>query len=92
MYNILLYYFIFINLLGFILFTWDKYKSIKKQNRISEKRLLLLALIGGFIGQLISMILFNHKTRKTSFQIKLFLIVLLWIISIIIFLYFDFEY
>ena len=62
-------YYIIINTITFIIYGLDKYLAIKKLYRISEKILLLLSILGGFIGALISMSLFHHKTKKVKFFI-----------------------
>ena len=62
-------YYIIINIITFIIYGLDKYLAIKKLYRISEKILLLLSIIGGFIGALTSMCFFHHKTKKVNFFI-----------------------
>ena len=62
-------YYIIINTITFIIYGLDKYLAIKKLYRISEKILLLLSILGGFIGALTSMSLFHHKTKKVKFFI-----------------------
>ena len=62
-------YYIIINTITFIIYGLDKYLAIKKLYRISEKILLLLSILGGFIGALTSMCLFHHKTKKVKFII-----------------------
>lgn len=56
-----------INLATLLIFGIDKLKSVRGKYRISEKTLLILCLLGGALGGLIAMILFNHKTRKAKF-------------------------
>ena len=59
----------------------DKYRAIKNKWRISEKALLTLGLIGGFIGALLGIYIFNHKKNKYIF----------WVVNIfmlILFMYF----
>ena len=57
-------YYLIINISTFIIYGIDKYLAIKNLYRISEKILLLLSILGGSIGALISMYLFHHKTKK----------------------------
>ena len=47
----------------------DKFFAIKKHWRISEKALIISALIGGGIGSLLGMLTFRHKTKKLLFKI-----------------------
>ncbi|OOG70139.1 DUF1294 domain-containing protein [Flavobacterium sp. A45] len=86
---ILLYSFLFINLIAFVLIGYDKQLAIKNKNRISEKTLLAWVALGGTIGSSLAMSIFQHKTAKTSFLLKFFGIVSLQIITIIILFYFD---
>ena len=41
--------------------------------RISESRLHLSVLLGGFIGGFLGMMVFRHKTRKLGFLVLFFL-------------------
>ncbi len=76
-------YLIIINILSFILYGIDKLKAIKKKERISEKALILIGILGGSIGSLIGMNLFRHKTKKLKFIISLPLILIIHIIVVI---------
>ena len=46
---------------------------IPYRTRVPELLFLLLALIGSLPGLVLSFYLFSHKTRKTSFHLKLLL-------------------
>lgn len=62
-------YFAIINLVAFFIYGLDKAKAGHTgARRISEKILLIIALIGGSLGALLGMKIFRHKTKKTSFQ------------------------
>lgn len=63
-----------INLVTFAMFAWDKYSAIKRQWRIPEKTLLMLALAGGTPGAIIAQQRLRHKTRKQPFRSQLLLI------------------
>ena len=78
------YYLILINIIGFILILVDKIKACKNKWRIKENPLLFISIIGGSIGELISMLIFHHKTKKNKFIIFIPLLIL---IQIIIYLY-----
>ncbi|NTW72178.1 MAG: DUF1294 domain-containing protein [Eubacteriaceae bacterium] len=60
--------FIILNVIGFMLMAFDKFRAVRHQYRVPEKVLLSVALIGGGIGSLIGMQLFSHKTRKPVFM------------------------
>lgn len=69
--KIFILYYVFINLITFVLFWVDKKRAIKGKYRISEKALLLSSFIGGALGGLISMYTFRHKTKKAAFYLSL---------------------
>lgn len=80
--KIIVGYFIFINLLAFLLNFIDKRKAIKQKRRISEKTLLRIALIGGSLGAMYAMKKFRHKTVKKSYKNKFRLILFVQVIII----------
>ena len=57
------------NILVFIMYGIDKYKSKKGSWRISEKTLILSALFLGGVGAMLGMELFRHKTKHLKFKI-----------------------
>ncbi len=76
---IILTYLLAVNLITIAIFAFDKSRSRGDGRRIPEKTLLLFALIGGTPAALYAMNLFRHKTKKYSFQIPLYLIMLIQI-------------
>ncbi|MEL1242361.1 DUF1294 domain-containing protein [Flavobacterium flavipallidum] len=74
---LLFYYFLITNIFGFIQIAYDKKQAIKEKRRISERRLLGVILLGGIIGSGLSMLIFRHKTAKSSYLLKYFGILLL---------------
>ncbi|MCX6781781.1 MAG: DUF1294 domain-containing protein [Candidatus Magasanikbacteria bacterium] len=69
-----------INLVTFFVYGLDKAKSgVSGARRISEKTLLIIALIGGSLGALAGMKVFRHKTKKLGFQAPLAVILCLQI-------------
>ena len=83
---ILVGYMVLISLVGFVVMLVDKLKAQKNEWRISESKLLTIALLGGGAGIWIGMYTFNHKTRKCKFTMlvplitvmEVFLLVLLY--------------
>lgn len=61
------YYYLLINILLFIIMYIDKQRAIKKLWRIKEQTLFIFYLLGGFIGGILSMFIFHHKTKKLKF-------------------------
>lgn len=60
-------YLLAVNLIGLFCMYRDKRKARKRQWRIPESTLFLIALIGGSVGCIIGMYLFRHKTRHWYF-------------------------
>lgn len=87
--SLILFYFIFINILTFIIFGVDKYRARRKKWRISEKTLFLLAFIGGSLGAELGMHGFHHKTRHPQFYIGIPAILLLQICLLFFLIYKD---
>ena len=87
--NALLYYLIVLNIVTFLVYGIDKWRSTsgrllptgrkkakKGSWRISEATLLILAVIGGSIGALLGMKIWHHKTMHKKFKYGLPLILL----------------
>lgn len=66
---VFLTYLLIINIATFAVFAVDKFKSKHDSLRISEASLLILTIIGGSTGALLSMTVFRHKTSKKKFTI-----------------------
>lgn len=62
-----LIYLILINLITFLIFYLDKQRAIKNKWRFKITSLLSLCLLGGEIGAISSMYIFNHKTNVNYF-------------------------
>lgn len=77
------YYLLVINIITFMIYGIDKYKSIKHKYRISEATLIILAILGGSLGAFFGMIVFHHKTKKKKFTILIPVIMLLWVYILI---------
>lgn len=71
------------NIMTFIIYGIDKYKAIKEQYRISERTLILIALLGGGIGALFAKQIFRHKTSHLKFQILLPIFALITVLLLI---------
>ena len=55
---------------------YDKRQAKKKGQRVPEKNLWALAILGGGIGAYFGMQAFRHKTRHTSFRIGFLILAL----------------
>jgi uncharacterized membrane protein YsdA (DUF1294 family) len=74
---ILLYTFLALNIIAFVLISYDKKLAQNNKRRISEKTLLSFVCIGGTIGSGLGMLFFRHKTVKRSYLLKFWGIVLI---------------
>ena len=65
------------SMLAYILMAVDKAKAKRRERRIPERTLLLIAALGGSLGELFGMYGFHHKTKHKKFLIlvPLFLII-----------------
>ena len=80
---IILIYFLTINLTGFFVIWHDKNQAIRHRYRVPEKTLLAIVVIGGVVGSGLAMLIFRHKTTKTSYLFRFFGIIVLQLISVI---------
>lgn len=75
----LFFYLLAINAIALCAYGIDKYKAKKNKWRISEKLLIILAIVGGSVGAILGMKLFHHKTLHKRFYIGVPTILLLQI-------------
>ena len=68
--NILLFvYLLGMNAAAYILMAADKTNAIRKARRIPEAVLLLIAALGGSLGEWLGMASLHHKTKHKKFLI-----------------------
>lgn len=79
----LVLYGIFISIITFFYFGWDKIRAELGKRRVSERMLWILTLLGGSLGALAGMHFFRHKTKKLSFQAVLVIIFAVQILILI---------
>ena len=72
-----------VSLVTFIAYGVDKVKAKRGSERISERRLLALAFVGGAAGALLGMLLFRHKTRHLKFIILVPLLLALQVVALL---------
>lgn len=78
--KILFLYLVLINYIAFSLYHLDKERAIKGKRRISEKNLLTVAAFGGTLGAWIGMNKYRHKTKKLSFKLWFYAILILQVL------------
>ena len=82
-----LIYLAVINIVAFFLYGIDKWKARHDKWRITEARLLWIAVAGGSIGALLGMKVWHHKTKHNKFRFGLPAILILQIAAILAALY-----
>ena len=78
--NISFIYLLVINIVTFLVFIGDKHKARKNAWRVPESKLLMLALIGGSIGELLGMLICKHKTRHLKFVVGIPFIIIIQVV------------
>ena len=76
--------------LSFIFYTIDKLLAKTDGPRIPEMVLLCATFLFGGLGSQVAMVLFRHKTRKSSFKIKFYIVWflrVLLLVGLVIFLF-----
>jgi uncharacterized membrane protein YsdA (DUF1294 family) len=68
--QILLAWLALTSVVAFLLFGYDKFRAGRSGARVAELHLVLAGALGGWLGGLLGMMLFRHKTAKFSFQLK----------------------
>jgi uncharacterized membrane protein YsdA (DUF1294 family) len=64
-------YLFLINVGSLALMGFDKLSAKAGSERVPEMWFFLISLVGGFVGVVLGMFVFHHKTSKTGFQIKI---------------------
>ena len=86
----LLIYLAAINLIAFFLYGIDKWKSRHAKWRVTEARLLSIALLGGSLGAFLGMKIWHHKTLHPRFRYGLpFILIIHLALSLFAFYYFS---
>ena len=87
----LLIYLTAINIVAFFLYGIDKWKARHDKWRITEARLIWIAVAGGSLGALLGMKLWHHKTQHAKFRYGLPTILILQIAAIVAVMYYYFA-
>ena len=82
-----LIYLAVINIVAFFLYGIDKWKARHDKWRITEARLLWIAVAGGSIGALLGMKVWHHKTQHAKFRFGLPAILFLQLAAVLAALY-----
>ena len=79
--KLLLMYLLVLNVVGFTWMGIDKRRAKKGKWRISERSLILCAVLGGSVGSLLGMRCFRHKTKHPKFYIGIPVIFVLQVVA-----------
>lgn len=77
-------YWFMMSILGFIMMGIDKRQARRNNRRIPERRLFLIATIGGAMGMWYGMKLWRHKTKHHSFTVGIPFLVAVHIIVLLL--------
>lgn len=77
-----------INIIAFFLYGIDKWKARHDKWRVTEARLLWIAVAGGSIGAFLGMKVWHHKTLHAKFRFGLPAILCLHLAAILAVLYY----
>ena len=75
------------NVVAFAAYGYDKRIAGTQRTRVPERTLLALVIVGGSLGAFTGMHLFHHKTAKTSFQVRFWIIVLIQVLLLVAYWY-----
>lgn len=70
------------SVVSFAAFGFDKWRATTGGRRVPERTLLLLAFLGGWPGSILAQQQFRHKTRKASFLIAFWAVVVLHVVLV----------
>ena len=65
---------------AFIFYGYDKMQAKRGAWRVPEIVLYGTALVGGFVGAILGMVVFRHKTAKTQFWVMNIASAILWVV------------
>ena len=63
-------WFVAFSAVTFFAFGFDKWRAARSGGRVPESSLAVLGALGGWLGGLVGMMVFRHKTAKWSFKFK----------------------
>jgi len=70
------------SLASFAAYGFDKRRAATGGRRVPERTLLVLAFLGGWPGSILAQRQFRHKTRKASFLIAFWVVVVLHVVLV----------
>ena len=90
LFQMIIYYWIAVNIIAFCVYGIDKRKAQKNRRRIPEAVLFALAFAGGALGAWAGMYVFRHKTRKWYFAWGIPLILFVQVVLLVYLMHLPF--
>lgn len=69
---------IIMSIIAFLVMGYDKSQAKKHKQRVSERTLWTLAIVGGGIGAYLGMQFFRHKTKHTNFRVGFLMLMIMY--------------
>lgn len=66
------------SIIAFLVMGYDKSQAKKHKQRVSERTLWTLAIVGGGIGAYLGMQFFRHKTKHTNFRVGFLMLMIMY--------------
>jgi uncharacterized membrane protein YsdA (DUF1294 family) len=79
----LIRYLIALTAIGFAAMLWDKLSAKAGIERLSERLLAVVAVLGGFLGVIAGGVFVHHKTSKPEFWVPVAFAVFIWAVFLI---------
>jgi uncharacterized membrane protein YsdA (DUF1294 family) len=70
-------------MIGLVAMGVDKSQAGSGSDRISERTLWLIALVGGYWGIIFGGLIFHHKTSKASFWVPVGFATIVWLVMFV---------
>ena len=87
--TVLFYFILILNGIAFMLTAYDKHLAKARKHRIPERTLLGFVFLGGTIGSGLAMLIFKHKTSKTSYLSRFWGILFIQVFLVFMWFYFN---
>lgn len=81
--EIILIFILVMSIIAFFIMGYDKSQAKKRGQRVSERTLWTLALLGGGIGAYFGMQLFRHKTKHTNFRVGFLMLLIAYVFLVL---------
>lgn len=80
-----LFYLIGISFFAVLVTCADKFQAINNGQRVPEKTLFVLSILGGSVAMFVTMLIIRHKTKKKRFMLGIPFIVVLQVAVLLLY-------